>query len=192
MFTGKGKKTDYEYMEADEDTASDITTEAHHDEAEGKAEGMTALAFGIMSGNTEVIDLLAPITTVGENKVILMLAQSNLKIEGEIETYLRRINKNELLLEKASNYGNVNLLDYLLNKSNFVYKEKLLLHALRNAVLSDEIEPVKIVHDFIRNQDIISMGRIRSILSESHLQNSMIEISKLISVLDNEQDKTDK
>ena len=78
------------------------------------SEGMTALAYGIVSGNIDVINLLAPVTTAGVDQIIIKLAQSSLNIEGKIEEYLRNVKtdqKAKLLLEKASLYGNDKLLD---------------------------------------------------------------------------------
>ena len=72
------------------------------------SEGMTALAYGIVSGNINVINLLAPVTTAGVDQII-KLSQSSLNIEGELEKYLSQINddaKMKLLMEKASLYGN--------------------------------------------------------------------------------------
>ena len=73
------------------------------------SKGITALAYGIVSGNIDVINLLAPVTTAGVDQIIIKLAQSSLNIEGEVEKYLKKINdedKRILLLEKSSLYGN--------------------------------------------------------------------------------------
>ena len=59
------------------------------------SEGMTALAFGIVSGHMNVIDLLAPVTAAGMDQIIIKLAQSKLEIRGELEKYLRQIRQNQ-------------------------------------------------------------------------------------------------
>ena len=78
--------------EKDSDDSDDEKEGAHKEDSEG----MTALAYGIISGNIEVITLLAPVTTAGVDQIIIKLAQSSLNIEGALEEYLRKINDDEI------------------------------------------------------------------------------------------------
>ena len=60
------------------------------------SEGMTALAYAIVSGNIEIINKLAPVTTTGVDQIIIKLAQSSLNIEVELEKYLKNIEKKKI------------------------------------------------------------------------------------------------
>ena len=48
--------------------------EAGADPNKVNSDGITALAFGIISGNVDVINMLAPVTTAGVDQVIIRLA----------------------------------------------------------------------------------------------------------------------
>ena len=71
----------------------EMLLEAGADTNKEDSKGMTALAFGIVSGNIEVINLLAPVTTAGVDQIIIKMAQSRLNIEGALEEYLRKIGR---------------------------------------------------------------------------------------------------
>ena len=117
--------------------------------------GMTALAYGILSENIDVINLLAPATTAGVDQIIIKLAQSSLDIKGELEIYLKKIDieeKRNLLLEKASFYGNDKLLDFLLNKSNFVWSEVVVRKAFENVIKSDKVKAVQLLEEYCIQQ----------------------------------------
>ena len=51
--------------------------------------GLTALAFSLHTNNTQVINILAEVTTEVTDTTMKMLAQSNVKIEGELEKYVQ-------------------------------------------------------------------------------------------------------
>ena len=117
--------------------------------------GMTALAYGIVSGNIDVINLLAPVTSAGVDQIIIKLAQSILNIEGELENYLKKFNGDEkmkFLLEKASFYGNEKLLDYLLNKSNHVMSEDSVRKAFEIVIKTDKVKPVQCISQYYESK----------------------------------------
>ena len=126
---------------------------AEADPNKGDAEGMTALAYGIVSGNIDVINLLDPLTIAGVDQIIIKLAQSSLNIEGELEKYLSKISNDEkmnILLENSSLYGNDKLLDYLLNKSNHSWPEKVVKNALKNVIKADKVKAVQFVQEYCK------------------------------------------
>ena len=51
----------------------------------------TALAFSLNTNNTQVINTLAEVTTEAGEATMKMLAQANVKIEGELEKYVKKI-----------------------------------------------------------------------------------------------------
>ena len=53
--------------------------------------GRTALAFSFATNNTQVINTLAEVTTEAGEATMKMLAQANVKIEGELEKYVKKI-----------------------------------------------------------------------------------------------------
>ena len=84
--------------------------------------GITALDYALKTDNTEIIDILAEVTTVFTNESIKILAQSNVKVVGHLEEYIQRIiNQHQesvkLLLSSATFYGNSQLIEYLLFKT---------------------------------------------------------------------------
>ena len=79
--------------------------------------GITALDYALKTDNTEIIDILAEVTTVFTNESIKILAQSNVKVVGHLEEYIQRIiNQHQesvkLLLSSATFYGNSQLIEY--------------------------------------------------------------------------------
>ena len=117
------------------------------------SEGMTALAYGIVSGNIEVIYLLAPVTTAGVDQIIIKLAQSSLKIEVDFEKILGNIIDNEklnFLLENSSLFGNEKLLEFVLNKTNHTWSSDLLDRAFQNLIKTDKEQPVQILRDYYK------------------------------------------
>ena len=149
--------------------------------------GMTALAYGIISGNIEVLNLLAPVTLQGSKQIMKMLAQSDLVIEQELQEYLRRIrmqNKTSMiyLLEKSSLYGNEQVLNFLLNKCStksrvtktlsklagnprVIMPKDSLENALKNVVHTDKAKPVEIVknHCNRKQTDVRDIVKTRGI-----------------------------
>ena len=147
--------------------------EAGADPDKEDSEGMTALAYGIISGNIEVINLLAPVTTAGVDQIIIKLAQSSLNIEGELEKYLRKINddaKMNLLLEKSSLYGNDKLLDFLLNKSNHVWSEDAVRKALENAIKTDKGKPVQTLQEYCKKKNF-PLDSLRPLFGQRGMRN---------------------
>ena len=53
--------------------------------------GQTALAFSLHTNNTQVINMLAEVTTEAGEATMKMLAQANVKIEGELETFVKKM-----------------------------------------------------------------------------------------------------
>ena len=119
--------------------------------------GMTALAFGIVSGNNVVVKLLASRTStgVGVKNILIKLAQADFDIEGPLETYLDAITKEQksLLLERASFFGNAKLLDYLLNKSNNSWSRHELRAAIENAEQSEKFNAVLTLQRYFNKID---------------------------------------
>ena len=136
--------------------------EAGADPSLENSEGMTALAYGIENGKVEVIELLAtnpPETESGVEMVIVKLAESSIKMNNITKKLLEKIleldfkeNSKDLIFY-TSIFGNENLLDYLLNKSNFCDNLETddLQEAFAYAVQSDKVEPVKIILDAWQN-----------------------------------------
>ena len=53
--------------------------------------GQTALAYALKTNNIQVINMLAEVTTEVSETTMKMLAQSNVKIEGDLEKYVKII-----------------------------------------------------------------------------------------------------
>ena len=51
--------------------------------------GIPALGYALKSGNEEIIQTLAKHTTAGLENCVSLLAQSNIKIEGEVSTFVK-------------------------------------------------------------------------------------------------------
>ena len=131
----------------------EMLLEAGADPDKEDSDGMTALAFGIVSGNIEVVNMLAPVTTAGVDQIIIKLTESNLNIEGEVLKYLNKIQSEEwlnLLLEKSSLYGNEKFLDYLLNKSQYVWSNVAIMKAVENVILTHKVKPVKLLKKYFQ------------------------------------------
>ena len=71
--------------------------------------GQTALDFAFRTNNTEIINILAEVTTEASDTSIKMLAQSNVKVESKLENYIQKrfkSGKMEKLFEWSSYFGN--------------------------------------------------------------------------------------
>ena len=105
--------------------------------------GQTALDFALRTNNAEVINILAEVTTEASDTSIKMLAQSNVKVENNLENYAQKIilknyGKIMKLFEFSSFFGNPNVLDYLLNKPEFSWKERDISKCIENVIKSDD------------------------------------------------------
>ena len=54
-------------------------------------DGVTALAFSFNTNNAQVINMLAEVTTEAGEATMKMLAQANVRIEAELEIYVKKI-----------------------------------------------------------------------------------------------------
>ena len=118
--------------------------------------GMTALAYGIVSGSSAaVVNLLASRTTAGLKQVLNRLAQADFDIEGPLETFLELANRDQtsLLFERASFFGNTKLIDYLLNKSKYSWSRHQLRTAIENAEKSEKQNAVLILQRYFHKID---------------------------------------
>ena len=143
--------------------------EAGADPNKVNSDGMTALAYGIISGNVDVINMLAPVTTAGDDQVIIRLAQSSINIEGEVEKYLDKIKDKEklqLLLDKASSFGNEKLLDYLLNTLHHDWSTHQLNKALENTIKSEKVDAVKTIFEYFKSTKLSISARTRKLMKK--------------------------
>ena len=131
--------------------------------------GLTALEYAIKSGNMKIIKLLAKvIKTIPEN-LLNILAQSNIIIvEQEIVDIVARITSKkehgEKLLEMASLYGSVSLLDFLLNQSNQSWGEAVVMVALKNVIISDNADACRIVSDYCKYDFLKDENNLKEII----------------------------
>ena len=80
--------------------------------------GLTALAFSLSTNNIEVINKLAEVTTKVTDTTVKILAQSTVKIEGQLGKYVEKILNDGhkwVLMLLATFFGNPLMLDYLLS-----------------------------------------------------------------------------
>ena len=118
--------------------------------------GMTAFSYGIISGNSKVINLLAPVTTAGVNQIITKLAQARQEIEGELENYLSKIKDESTLnlcLEKASIFGNQQVLAYLLSRTDTIFSKEIMYVAFSNILKSDKAEAMEVFLEHFNVQE---------------------------------------
>ena len=83
-------------------------------------EGFTGLSFALKTNNIEIINMFADVTIEGVDINLKLLVQSNLEIDGKLETYVQKIlevGKIQQLFEMSSFFGNPQFLDYLLNNN---------------------------------------------------------------------------
>ena len=113
--------------------------------------GCTALAFSFNTNNTQVINMLAEVTTVVTDSTVKMLALANVKIEGELEKYVKKIlndGQKGKLLQLSTFFGNPLLLDYLLNKADITWAENDLLANVDNIIKSDHVKACKVFQEY--------------------------------------------
>ena len=116
-------------------------------------EGFTGLSFALKTNNIEIINMLADVTTEGVDINLKLLVQSNLEIDGKLETYVQKIlegGKIQQLFEMSSFFGNPQFLDYLLNnnRSKISWNEADILKCIENVIKSDDVQACKIVQEF--------------------------------------------
>ena len=120
--------------------------------------GQTALSFALQTDNQEIINKLCKVTTENLDSCIKLLAQNKgLKIENnnELEKFAKRLiqdRKQSLMLEKGSFFGNSNFLKFLFNNTNNEWQNKEVQDALKNAVIADDPDCVKLIRDFWQNK----------------------------------------
>ena len=120
--------------------------------------GQTALSFALQTDNQEIINKLCKVTTENLDSYIKLLAQNKgLKIENnnELEKFAKRLiqdRKQSLMLEKGSFFGNSKFLKFLFNNTNNEWQNKEVQDALKNAVMADDPDCVKLIRDFWQNK----------------------------------------
>ena len=110
-------------------------------------DGHTALAFSFTTNNAQVINTLAEVTTEAGEATMKMLAQANVKIEGELETFVKEMlsdGHKDKLLQLSTFFGNSLLMDFLLNKANITWAENDLVE---NVIKSDDAKACKVFKD---------------------------------------------
>ena len=117
-----------------------------------KAGNQNALAFALRAGDEKTISLLCKAThhSQGLRSCVRILAESNMKVGADIKVILRKLireNSKDLLLEEASIFGNSQMAYFILNESNKWTKASL-EKALRNSILSDNVDCCKIVKEY--------------------------------------------
>ena len=117
--------------------------------------GETALDFALRTNNTEVINILAEVTTEVSDTSIKMLAQSNVKVENNLENYVQKSGKIETLFEVSSFFGNPHVLDYLLSKPELSWTESDVDKCIENVIKSDDIKACQVVQDYCQKNKIV-------------------------------------
>ena len=136
-----------------------------------KNDKQNALAFALKTGNENIISLLSEVTTEGMESCVRILAESNMTVGKEVKVILKKLvqeGKKDLLLAEASIFGNYHLANFLLNEakarwtktsataqfSKFFQLDTKLdwtksnKEALRNSILSDNVDCCKIVKEY--------------------------------------------
>ena len=163
-------------------------------------EGWTALSYALKTNNVDIIKRLAPITIVGIDTSISLLAMTRLRMDRGLEFYVKDIlasNRGEDLLKKSSFFGNTNILDYLLKDSHllnkeydYAWSEDVISTCLENVIKSDNVEACKIVlnywknalkkkethfEDLIRDRGNNSILKLFEIEEETQLPNDLLQ-----------------
>ena len=132
--------------------------------------GRTALAFSFNTNNAQVINMLAEVTTEAGEATMKMLAQANVRIEAELEIYVKKIlNDGQIekgkILELSTFFGNSLLLDYLLNKANITWIENDVLTHVDNIIKSDDVKACKVFKNYCQQKGIkIGRGKIEDLV----------------------------
>ena len=119
--------------------------------------GLNALAYALRAGHPDVIYMLSQVTKTGLDPCIKILAQTEVDIHKGLSSFIDNMieaNKSGLLLEEASFYGNSILLEHLKQTKNFKIQEKHLVLGLENAIKSDEPSAVKMMFEWIAEENI--------------------------------------
>ena len=142
--------------------------------------GQTALNFALRTNNTEVINILAEVTTVASDNSIKMLAQSNVKVENSLENYVQKnfeSGKVRKLFEWSSFYGNPHVLDYLLNKPELSWTERDISKCIENVIKSDDPKACQVVQDYCQKNKI-EVKKDLETLARSRGKTNFLEIFK--------------
>ena len=123
-------------------------------------EGMSALAYALKTDNQEIVDKLCEVTTENIDSCITLLSQNKkLKIENKngLELFVKRIlndRKHSLLLKKGSFFGHDKLLKYLFFNCSIKWIRNDVVDALKNAIMVDNADCVKIIKDFWKQKKL--------------------------------------
>ena len=155
--------------------------------------GVTALAFSFATNNTQVINTLAEVTTEAGEATMKMLAQADVKIDGELETFVKKMlndGQKVKLLQLSTFFGNSLLMDYLLNKANITWTENNVLANIENVIKSDDAKACKIFKDYCKQiyvqiekekiEDLLKMRGKTEILDIFGVQYSQDEAAEKI------------
>ena len=121
--------------------------------------GMSALSYALKTENQKIVDKLSnfelnSFTEEHLDSCINLLAQNRKLVIGNkngLELFVRRLindGKYPSLLEKATFFGNSKILKYLFYNNNIVWKITDVKDALKNAIMVDSADCVKIIRDF--------------------------------------------
>ena len=116
-----------------------------------KNDEQNALAFALKTGNEKISSLLSAVTTQGMESCIKILAESKMAVGKEVEVILQKLlkkGKKNLLLEEATIFGNGHMAKFMLNEAKLDWTESVVKEALRNSILSDNVDCYKIVKEY--------------------------------------------
>ena len=120
---------------------------------------MSALTYALKTENQKIVDKLSnfelkSFTEEHLDSCINLLAQNRKLVIGNkngLELFVRRLitdRKHHSLLEKATFFGNSKILKYLFYNNNIEWKITDVKDALKNAIMVDSADCVKIINDF--------------------------------------------
>ena len=120
---------------------------------------MSALTYALKTENQKIVDKLSnfelkSFTEEHLDSCIKLLAQNRKLVIGNkngLELFVRRLitdRKHHSLLEKATFFGNSKILKYLFYNNNIEWKITDVKDALKNAIMVDSADCVKIINDF--------------------------------------------
>ena len=122
-----------------------------------KNEKQNALAFALKTGNEKIISLLSEVTTKGMDSCIRVLAESNMTVGKEIKVIIEKLiqeGKKDALLKESSLFGNGHMANFLLNDSDLDWTKAMLEEAMRNSIMSDNLNCCKIFKEYSDKIDV--------------------------------------
>ena len=178
MNAAKTSSTESVQLLLKKDPNNEDRTLADPNVVDGK--GQTALDFALRTNNAEVINILAEVTTEASDTSIKMLAQSNVKVENNLENHVQKIwqsGKIRKLFEWSSFYGNPHVLDYLLNNPVLSWTERDIYTCIENVIKSDDPKACQVVQDYYQKNKIRVQKDFET-LARSRGKSKILEIFK--------------